>query len=190
MPGPWSTCPRRSGGSTPGRLWSWGPENSCGTCPLAFGESDGAKRVKAALSWQKRDFFVEGAWRQKNFWLQAAQWTVFALTLLLLLGGPRERFIPRDVLLNMDRQYGCVQELVKELNGNLPSYAPVREGWLQVREENLVVMALHLDDGRWLKAVYFRYKGTWGCDGREWMDAAPDLAGYVPFYPEDQSLVP
>ena len=77
MPGPWSTCPRRSGGSTPGRLWSWGPENSCGTCPLAFGESDGAVRVKAILNWKPL------TWYRKLLGLAAA-----ALVMLLFVGIP------------------------------------------------------------------------------------------------------
>ena len=139
--------------------------------PLAFGESDGAKRVKALL--------------RRN--PEQTGWVVFALVLLLLLGGPQRLSIPQDALLSLERQCGSLEALVEEgLNWQLPSYAPVREGWLQVRERALVRMALHLEDGRWLKAVYFQYRGDWNCDDMEWMDAAPDLTDYMHFYPEEQ----
>ena len=76
--------------------------------------------------------------------------------------------------------------LVEEgLNWNLPSYAPVREGWLQVRENGLVYMALHLEDGRWLETVYLQYRGMWDRGDMEWMDGPPDLSGYQSFYPAE-----
>ena len=54
--------------------------------PLAFGESDGAARVKAAVTWKKQTIYVQETWKQKNFWLRLPSFLVFLLLLLFFVG--------------------------------------------------------------------------------------------------------
>ena len=137
--------------------------------PLAFGESDGAKRVKALLRWHP----------------EQTGWAVFVLVFLLLVGGPKDRFLPRDVYLGMERQFGSMAAQVQAVENALSSGASILEGWweLEDEEDGWVEAAYRLSDGRWVDAIWIKYRGEWHFDLSR-RSVAPDLTEYRQFYPE------
>ena len=137
--------------------------------PLAFGESDGAKRVKALLRWRP----------------EQTGWAVFALVFLLLVGGPKDRFLPRDVYLGMERQFGSMAAQVQAVENALSSGASILEGWweLEDEEDGWVEAAYRLSDGRWVDVIWIKYRGEWHFDLSR-RSVAPDLTEYRQFYPE------
>ena len=75
--------------------------------PLAFGESDGAVRVKAIL-----------AWRPRSIPFRVLQWAAFVLVLLFFLGGPWRAVLPRDVELDLEELCRAADQVRRALCGD------------------------------------------------------------------------
>ena len=154
--------------------------------PLAFGESDGAARVKAAVTWKKRTIYVQEAWKQKNFWLRLPSFLLFLLLLLFFVGGPSNVVLPADVDIQITQQFGSQENfLQQELDRlGLPDSVTVQQGWRSFQQTWFFDAVYQLSDGRWVESSWYRYSdGTWSHMGWYWLSSPPDLAGYTAYYP-------
>ena len=154
--------------------------------PLAFGESDGAARVKAAVTWKKRTIYVQEAWKQKNFWLRLPSFLLFLLLLLFFVGGPSNVVLPADIDLQITEQFGSRENfLQQELDQlGLPDSVTVQQGWRSFQQTWFFNAVYQLSDGRWVESSWYRYSdGTWSNMGWDWLSSPPDLAGYTAYYP-------
>lgn len=154
--------------------------------PLAFGESDGAARVKAAVTWKKRTVYVQEAWKQKNFWLRLPGFLLFLLLLLFFVGGPSNVVLPADVDIQITEQFGSQENfLQQELDRlGLPDSVTVQQGWRSFQQTWFFDAVYQLSDGRWVESSWYRYSdGTWSHMGWDWLSSPPDLAGYTAYYP-------
>ena len=154
--------------------------------PLAFGESDGAARVKAAVTWKKRTVYVQEAWKQKNFWLRLPSFLLFLLLLLFFVGGPSNAVLPADIDLQITEQFGSRENfLQQELDRlGLPDSVTVQQGWRSFQQTWFFDAVYQLSDGRWVESSWYRYSdGTWSHMGWDWLSGPPDLAGYTAYYP-------
>lgn len=154
--------------------------------PLAFGESDGAARVKAAVTWKKQTVYVQEAWKQKNFWLRLPGCLLFLLLLLFFVGGPSNVVLPADVDIQITQQFGSQENfLQQELDRlGLPDSVTVQQGWRSFQQTWFFDAVYQLSDGRWVESSWYRYSdGTWSHMGWDWLSSPPDLAGYAAYYP-------
>jgi len=154
--------------------------------PLAFGESDGAARVKAAVTWKKQTVYVQEAWKQKNFWLRLPSFLLFLLLLLFFVGGPSNVVLPADVDIQITQQFGSRENfLQQELDRlGLPDSVTVQQGWRSFQQTWFFDAVYQLSDGRWVESSWYRYSdGTWSHMGWYWLSSPPDLAGYTAYYP-------
>ena len=154
--------------------------------PLAFGESDGAARVKAAVTWKKQTIYVQEAWKQKNFWLRLPGFLLFLLLLLFFVGGPSNVVLPADVDIQITQQFGSQENfLQQELDRlGLPDSVTVQQGWRSFQQTWFFDAVYQLSDGRWVESSWYRYSdGTWSHMGWDWLSGPPDLAGYTAYYP-------
>ena len=154
--------------------------------PLAFGESDGAARVKAAVTWKKQTVYVQEAWKQKNFWLRLPSFLLFLLLLLFFVGGPSNVVLPADVDIQITQQFGSQENfLQQELDRlGLPDSVTVQQGWRSFQQTWFFDAVYQLSDGRWVESSWYRYSdGTWSHMGWDWLSGPPDLAGYAAYYP-------
>lgn len=154
--------------------------------PLAFGESDGAARVKAAVTWKKQTVYVQEAWKQKNFWLRLPGCLLFLLLLLFFVGGPSNVVLPADVDIQITQQFGSRENfLQQELDRlGLPDSVTVQQGWRSFQQTWFFDAVYQLSDGRWVESSWYRYSdGTWSHMGWDWLSSPPDLAGYTAYYP-------
>ena len=154
--------------------------------PLAFGESDGAARVKAAVTWKKQTIYVQEAWKQKNFWLRLPSFLLFLLLLLFFVGGPSNVVLPADVDIQITQQFGSQENfLQQELDRlGLPDSVTVQQGWRSFQQTWFFDAVYQLSDGRWVESSWYRYSdGTWSHMGWYWLSGPPDLAGYTAYYP-------
>lgn len=154
--------------------------------PLAFGESDGAARVKAAVTWKKQTIYVQEAWKQKNFWLRLPSFLLFLLLLLFFVGGPSNVVLPADVDIQITQQFGSRENfLQQELDRlGLPNSVTVQQGWRSFQQTWFFDAVYQLSDGRWVESSWYRYSdGTWSHMGWDWLSGPPDLAGYTAYYP-------
>lgn len=154
--------------------------------PLAFGESDGAARVKAAVTWKKQTVYVQEAWKQKNFWLRLPSFLLFLLLLLFFVGGPSNVVLPADIDLQITEQFGSQENfLQQELDRlGLPDSVTVQQGWRSFQQTWFFDAVYQLSDGRWVESSWYRYSdGTWSHMGWDWLSSPPDLAGYTAYYP-------
>ena len=154
--------------------------------PLAFGESDGAARVKAAVTWKKQTVYVQEAWKQKNFWLRLPSFLLFLLLLLFFVGGPSNVVLPADVDIQITQQFGSRENfLQQELDRlGLPNSVTVQQGWRSFQQTWFFDAVYQLSDGRWVESSWYRYSdGTWSHMGWDWLSSPPDLAGYAAYYP-------
>ena len=154
--------------------------------PLAFGESDGAARVKAAVTWKKRTVYVQETWKQKNFWLRLPSFLLFLLLLLFFVGGPSNVVLPADIDLQITQQFGSRENfLQQELDRlGLPDSVTVQQGWRSFQQTRFFNAVYQLSDGRWVESSWYRYSdGTWSHMGWDWLSGPPDLAGYTAYYP-------
>lgn len=154
--------------------------------PLAFGESDGAARVKAAVTWKKQTIYVQEAWKQKNFWLRLPSFLLFLLLLLFFVGGPSNVVLPADVDIQITQQFGSQENfLQQELDRlGLPDSVTVQQGWRSFQQTWFFDAVYQLSDGRWVESSWYRYSdGTWSHMGWDWLSSPPDLAGYAAYYP-------
>ena len=154
--------------------------------PLAFGESDGAARVKAAVTWKKQTIYVQEAWKQKNFWLRLPGFLLFLLLLLFFVGGPSNVVLPADVDIQITQQFGSRENfLQQELDRlGLPDSVTVQQGWRSFQQTWFFDAVYQLSDGRWVESSWYRYSdGTWSHMGWDWLSGPPDLAGYTAYYP-------
>lgn len=154
--------------------------------PLAFGESDGAARVKAAVTWKKRTIYVQETWMQKNFWLRLPSFLLFLLLLLFFVGGPSNVVLPADVDIQITQQFGSQENfLQQELDRlGLPNSVTVQQGWRSFQQARFFNAVYQLSDGRWVESSWYRYSdGTWSHMGWDWLSGPPDLAGYAAYYP-------
>lgn len=154
--------------------------------PLAFGESDGAARVKAAVTWKKQTVYVQEAWKQKNFWLRLPSFLLFLLLLLFFVGGPSNVVLPADVDIQITQQFGSRENfLQQELDRlGLPDSVTVQQGWRSFQQTWFFDAVYQLSDGRWVESSWYRYSdGTWSHMGWDWLSSPPDLAGYTAYYP-------
>lgn len=154
--------------------------------PLAFGESDGAARVKAAVTWKKQTIYVQEAWKQKNFWLRLPSFLLFLLLLLFFVGGPSNVVLPADLDLQITEQFGSQENfLQQELDRlGLPNSVTVQQGWRSFQQARFFNAVYQLSDGRWVESSWYRYSdGTWSHMGWDWLSGPPDLAGYTAYYP-------
>lgn len=153
--------------------------------PLAFGESDGAARVKAAVTWKKQTIYVQEAWKQKNFWLRLPSFLLFLLLLLFFVGGPSNVVLPADVDIQITQQFGSQENfLQQELDRlGLPNSVTVQQGWRSFQQARFFNAVYQLSDGRWVESSWYRYSdGTWSHMGWDWLSGPPDLAGYTAYY--------
>ena len=154
--------------------------------PLAFGESDGAARVKAAVTWKKQTVYVQEPWKQKNFWLRLPGCLLFLLLLLFFVGGPSNVVLPADVDIQITQQFGSQENfLQQELDRlGLPDSVTVQQGWRSFQQTWFFDAVYQLSDGRWVESSWYRYSdGTWSHMGWDWLSSPPDLAGYTAYYP-------
>ena len=154
--------------------------------PLAFGESDGAARVKAAVTWKKQTVYVQEVWKQKNFWLRLPSFLLFLLLLLFFVGGPSNVVLPADVDIQITQQFGSRENfLQQELDRlGLPNSVTVQQGWRSFQQTWFFDAVYQLSDGRWVESSWYRYSdGTWSHMGWDWLSSPPDLAGYTAYYP-------
>ena len=158
--------------------------------PLAFGESDGAARVKAVVSWKERRFYVQDAWTQQNFWLWTATWAIFFLLLLFFVGGPSNVVLPADVDLQITEQFGGKEAFVRQDQqlqqeaGQFSDDVTIQQGWRQIDSDFFFRMAYQLSDGRWGESNWFAYRdGPWEFIGWDWLSGPPDLTEYEFYYP-------
>ena len=158
--------------------------------PLAFGESDGAARVKAVVSWKERRFYVQDAWTQQNFWLWTATWAIFFLLLLFFVGGPSNVVLPADVDLQITEQFGGKEAFVRQDQqlqqeaGQFSDDVIIQQGWRQIDSDFFFRMAYQLSDGRWGESNWFAYRdGPWEFMGWDWLSGPPDLTEYEFYYP-------
>lgn len=157
--------------------------------PLAFGESDGAARVKAAVTWKKRPVYVvQEPWKQKNFWLQLPGCLVFLLLLLFFVGGPSNVVLPADVDIQITQQFGSQENfLQQELDRlGLPDSVTVQQGWRSFQQARFFNAVYQLSDGRWVESSWYRYSdGTWSNMGWDWLSGPPERTGYEVYYPKE-----
>ena len=158
--------------------------------PLAFGESDGAARVKAAVTWKKQTIYVQEAWKQKNFWLRLPSFLLFLLLLLFFVGGPSNVVLPADIDLQITEQFGGREAFVRQdqqlrqAEGQFPQDVTIQQGWRQIDSDFFFRMVYQLSDGRWGESNWFAYRdGPWEPMGWDWLSGPPDLAGYTAYYP-------
>ena len=158
--------------------------------PLAFGESDGAARVKAAVTWKKQTIYVQEAWKQKNFWLRLPSFLLFLLLLLFFVGGPSNVVLPADLDLQITEQFGGREAFVRQdqqlrqAEGQFPQDVTIQQGWRQIDSDFFFRMVYQLSDGRWGESNWFAYRdGPWEPMGWDWLSGPPDLAGYTAYYP-------
>ncbi len=158
--------------------------------PLAFGESDGAARVKAAVTWKKRTIYVQEAWKQKNFWLRLPSFLLFLLLLLFFVGGPSNVVLPADLDLQITEQFGGKETFVRQdqqlrqAEDQFPQDVTIQQGWRQIDSNFFLRMVYQLSDGRWGESNWFAYRdGPWEPMGWYWLSSPPDLAGYTAYYP-------
>ena len=159
--------------------------------PLAFGESDGAARVKAAVTWKKRPVYVvQEPWKQKNFWLRLPGFLLFLLLLLFFVGGPSNVVLPADLDLQITEQFGGREAFVRQdqqlrqAEGQFPQDVTIQQGWRQIDSDFFFRMVYQLSDGRWGESNWFAYRdGPWEPMGWDWLSGPPDLAGYTAYYP-------
>ena len=157
--------------------------------PLAFGESDGAARVKAAVTWKKRTVYVQETWKQKNFWLRLPGCLLFLLLLLFFVGGPSNVVLPADLDLQITEQFGGREAFVRQdqqlrqAEGQFPQDVTIQQGWRQIDSNFFFRMVYQLSDGRWGESNWFAYRdGPWEPMGWYWLSGPPDLAGYTAYY--------
>lgn len=154
--------------------------------PLAFGESDGAARVKAAVTWKKRTIYVQETWKQKNFWLRLPSFLLFLLLLLFFVGGPSNVVLPADIDLQITQQFGSRENFLQQELDRLvlPDSVTVQQGWRSFQQTRFFNAVYQLSDGRWVESSWYRYSdGTWSHMGWDWLSGPPDLAGYTAYYP-------
>lgn len=147
--------------------------------PLAFGESDGAVRVKAIL-----------AWRPRSIPFQVFQWAVFVLVLLFFLGGPWRAVLPQDVELDLEGNFGSTAAFVQQdqqlqhERGTFPEGVTIQEGWRRIAENGTVYQTYRLSDGRWGESTWLRIGDhPWYCADWSWTSGPPDPAQYQFCYP-------
>ena len=147
--------------------------------PLAFGESDGAVRVKALL-----------AWRPRSIPFRVLQWAAFVLVLLFFLGGPWRAVLPRDVELDLEENFGSTAAFVQQdqqlqhERGTFPEDVTIQEGWRRIAENGTVYQTYRLSDGRWGECTWLRIGGhPWYCADWSWTSGPPDQAQYQFCYP-------
>ena len=147
--------------------------------PLAFGESDGAVRVKAIL-----------AWRPRSIPFQVLQWAVFVLVLLFFLGGPWRAVLPQDVELDLEGNFGSTAAFVQQdqqlqhERGTFPEDVTIQEGWRRIAENGTVYQTYRLSDGRWGESTWLRIGDhPWYCADWSWTSGPPDQAQYQFCYP-------
>ena len=148
--------------------------------PLAFGESDGAVRVKAAV-----------AWKRPNFWLGGVKWALFAVILLFFVGGPiQDVVLPADLDRSISEQFGSAAAFVQQdlalqyQEHNIPQSLSVQSVRRQIDSGSFFRMAYELSDGRWGESNWFCYQdGPWECVGWDWLSEPPDPSQYRPYPP-------
>ena len=147
--------------------------------PLAFGESDGAVRVKALL-----------AWRPRSIPFRVLQWAAFVLVLLFFLGGPWRAVLPQDVELDLEGNFGSTAAFVQQdqqlqhERGTFPEDVTIQEGWRRIAENGTVYQTYRLSDGRWGESTWLRIGDhPWYCADWSWTSGPPDPAQYQFFYP-------
>ena len=147
--------------------------------PLAFGESDGAVRVKALL-----------AWRPRSIPFRVLQWAAFVLVLLFFLGGPWRAVLPQDVELDLEGNFGSTAAFVQQdqqlqhERGTFPEDVTIQEGWRRIAENGTVYQTYRLSDGRWGESTWLRIGGhPWYCADWSWTSGPPDPAQYQFCYP-------
>ena len=147
--------------------------------PLAFGESDGAVRVKALL-----------AWRPRSIPFRVLQWAAFVLVLLFFLGGPWRAVLPRDVELDLEENFGSTAAFVQQdqqlqhERGTFPEDVTIQEGWRRIAENGTVYQTYRLSDGRWGESTWLRIGDhPWYCADWSWTSGPPDQSQYQFFYP-------
>lgn len=147
--------------------------------PLAFGESDGAVRVKALL-----------AWRPRSIPFRVLQWAAFVLVLLFFLGGPWRAVLPQDVELDLEGNFGSTAAFVQQdqqlqhERGTFPEDVTIQEGWRRIAENGTVYQTYRLSDGRWGESTWLRIGDhPWYCADWSWTSGPPDQSQYQFFYP-------
>lgn len=147
--------------------------------PLAFGESDGAVRVKALL-----------AWRPRSIPFRVLQWAAFVLVLLFFLGGPWRAVLPQDVELDLEENFGSTAVFVQQdqqlqhERGTFPEDVTIQEGWRRIAENGTVYQTYRLSDGRWGESTWLRIGDhPWYCAEWSWTSGPPDPAQYQFCYP-------
>lgn len=113
-----------------------------------FGECDAALRVKAVTQWEPEDEDEEPGPKRIFGWM-----VVIALIVVLMLGSPRDRVLPQDVWMDLDRT-GAWTAMEQELSREEAVPVPGAPVWL---EQDGTLLTFYFQDsagGWWTAETY------------------------------------
>ena len=154
--------------------------------PLAFGECDGAVRVKAAVRWKGR-----------RWWRQIPTWAAALCLAAFFMGSHWRLSPPQDMPLAWERETGSADNFARDLgremyedpDSPLDSPAAVEQVWRApgrwvFAPEQISALWVRTEDGRWYHVDYAWWGNSTGWIGVLGVDetSAPDLSGQTPVY--------
>lgn len=139
-----------------------------------FGECDAALRVKEVTRWEPEDESDDCGPRRIIGWM-----VVIALSVFLVLGGPRDKALTEEVLWNLG-QVDAWTVLERELAEEGAAVSPDTSVWLE-GERHFAFLCFQDSAGNWWKAMVRRYlyHGEVEAHLSAWR-GRPELEGYVP----------
>lgn len=115
-----------------------------------FGECDAALRVKAATKWEPEDADEEPGPKRMFGWL-----VVIALIVCLMLGGPMDKSLLQDLLMDLDRTGAWTQLEQKAAEEHIALGAEVP---VWIRKTNGITYLFFQDASEtWYEVEFFRY---------------------------------
>ena len=139
-----------------------------------FGECDAALRVKAVARWEPEDESDDCGPRRIIGWM-----VVIALSVFLVLGGPRDKALTEEVLWNLG-QVDAWTVLEQELAAEGAALSPDTPVWLE-GERHFAFLCFQDSAGGWWKAMVRRYPYYGGVEAHLIsLIGLPELDGYAP----------
>lgn len=140
-----------------------------------FGECDAALRVKAVARWEPEDESEDCGPRRIMGWM-----AVIALSVFLVLGGPRDKALTEEVLWNLG-QVDAWTVLEGELAAEGAALSPDTPVWLE-GERHFASLCFQDSAGGWWKAMVRRYPYYGGVEAHlsPLIRVLPELDGSVP----------
>ena len=139
-----------------------------------FGECDAALRVKAVARWEPEDESEDCGPRRIMGWM-----AVIALSVFLVLGGPRDKALTEEVLWNLG-QVDAWTVLKGELAAEGAALSPDTPVWLE-GERHFASLCFQDSAGGWWKAMVRRYPYYGGVEAHLIpLIGLPELDGSVP----------